>query len=103
MLQSYEVVVDLEEGLAEAFEAYMRRKHIPEILETGCFEGALFERASATRFRTSYLGTKEGLDLYLADHAAHFRADFMQHFPEGATPSRNVWSCVQAWPEEDEG
>jgi hypothetical protein len=102
MLVSYEVVVDLVEGLGEAFEVYMRKQHIPEILATECFEGALFEKASATRYRTSYLGTQEGLDRYLSEHAAAFRADFLQHFPEGATPSRNVWSCVQAWPEEED-
>lgn len=102
MSLSYEVVVDLEAGLVEAFQAYMRGKHIPEILETGCFEGARFEQASPTRFRTSYLGTPEGVDRYLKAHAARFRADFQAHFPEGATPSRNVWSNVQAWPAEAE-
>ena len=95
---SYEVTVDLAPALAEAFQAYMRGKHIPEILATGCFTGARFEQASPTRFRTCYLGTRAGLDRYLAEHTAAFREDFLRHFPEGATASRDVWSGVQSWP-----
>lgn len=99
MILSYEVVVDVVEEVAAAFETYMREKHIPEILETGCFVGASFERAAPTRFRTSYRGSQAGLDRYLAEHAAGFREDFMKHFPSGAVPSRNVWAPVQAWHE----
>ena len=95
---SYEVTVVLEPPLAGAFQAYMREKHIPEILATGCFTGARFEQVSSTRFRTAYLGSQAGLDRYLAEHAAAFREDFLRHFPAGATASREVWSAVHVWP-----
>lgn len=94
----YEVRVTVVEDLAEAFEAYMRRKHLPEILATGCFRRIRFVRGGSSRFATSY-ETEDRADLerYLANHAAHFRADFADHFPEGAAVDRDVWEPVQTW------
>ncbi len=95
---SYEVTVDVEPKIAEAFEHYMRGKHIPEILATGCFRAIEFQRASPTRFRTSYRAASQAdLDRYLAEHTARFREDFLEHFPEGAVPHREVWSLREAW------
>jgi hypothetical protein len=90
--------VDVEPKIAEAFEHYMRGKHIPEILATGCFCTVEFQRASPTRFRASYCAASQAeLDRYLAGHTAHFRADFLDHFPEGAVPHREVWTVREAW------
>lgn len=95
---AYEVVVEVREDLAGAFEGYMRGKHIPEILATGCFTRIRFEQASPTRFRTRYeAATKADLDRYLEEHTGPFRADFAAHFPEGCTPSREVWEEVEVF------
>lgn len=95
---SYEVIVDVDKEQMEPFEQYMRRKHIPEILATGCFTRIRFERASITRYRTCYEAeTQADLDRYLTDHTARLRADFMAHFPTGAVPSREIWSAIQLW------
>lgn len=96
----YEVTVDVVPERAAEFERYMRETHIPAILATGCFYRIRFARASANRFRTTYVAsTKEDLDRYLARHAAGLRADFAKEFPAGvATPSRDVWSELQSWP-----
>lgn len=95
---SYEVAVQVPADTAEAFEAYMRRKHIPEILATGCFQEARFERSPEGRFRTCYLAPdQEALDRYLRDHASAFRADFLAHFPEGCKVAREVWATVQTF------
>lgn len=93
---TYEVQVEAPAGVGEAFEAYMRRKHIPEIFATGCFVDITFEAASATRFRTRYRARhREDLDRYLLDHAAAFRRDFLQHFPEGLKVVRELWETRQ--------
>lgn len=93
---TYEVQVEVPADTAEAFEAYMRRKHIPEILATGCFTDITFERASGTRFRTRYRALrKQDLDRYLLDHAPGFRTDFLEHFPEGLSVQRELWEALQ--------
>ena len=95
----YEVTVAVFEDLREAFKRYFVTKHIPEILATGCFLDIRFERADSGAFRTVYhAATRADLDRYLGTHAAHFRADFASHFPEGVTPSRENWTEIQAWP-----
>ena len=95
----YEVTVALEEGLDEAFEAYFKDKHVPEIWETGCFSTIRFDRLDNQRYRTTYFAeSQEELDRYMNDHSAHFREDFMVHFPDRVTVSREVWTALKSWP-----
>jgi hypothetical protein len=92
----YEVTVVLDPALAEAFERYMRTRHIPEILATGCFTTIRFERAAPTKFRTRYESeSRARLEEYLDRHTDRFRADFMAHFPEGCDVLRATWEEVQ--------
>ena len=95
---TYEVVLEVEAPLAAALEDYMRRRHIPEILATGCFRRIAFERAGPTRFRTRYEAESQAdLDRYLAEHTPRLRADFLAHFPTGVRVSREVWAEVERW------
>lgn len=88
----YEVSVEVRPDLREAFVQYMRDKHLPDILATGCFQHIRFDQASETLFRTCYQAeTEAGYQRYIDQHAAAMRADFMQHFPEGCVPSRVVF------------
>lgn len=94
----YEVSLGVDPGLAAAVEEYMVGRHIPDVLATGCFVGARFDRAESGSFRTTYLaGSQEILDGYLASHAPRLRGDFLEHFPEGVTVSREVWTEIAAW------
>lgn len=94
----YEVVVTVRDDLRERFEEYFRRKHIPEILATGCFVEIRFDRSDGGSYRTVYhAATRADLERYLAEHTARFRANFAAHFPEGVTPAREVWTELQAW------
>jgi hypothetical protein len=94
----YEVIVTVREDLRERFEHYFRTKHIPEILATGCFTEIRFDRSDAGAFRTVYHATtRADLERYLSEHTARFRADFSAHFPDGVTPSREVWTELQSW------
>lgn len=95
----YEVVVEAAPEVAARFEEYMRGKHIPEILATGCFTDIRLQRGDGGRFRTVYSAeTRADLDRYLADHTAAFRADFNMHFPDGVSAAREVWTDLEAWP-----
>lgn len=95
---TYEVTVAVEPRLVEAFEQYMRGKHIPEILATSAFVAVHFEKAAPTRFRTRYeAADRADLDFYLSEHAARFRGDFAAYFPEGCSVSRQVWDEVETF------
>jgi hypothetical protein len=94
----YEVIVAVREDLRERFERYFVETHIPEILATGCFLDIRFDRADSGAYRTVYhAATRADLDRYLAAHTAHFRADFVKHFPEGVAPSRENWTEIRSW------
>jgi len=88
----YEVIADVAPELVDRYEEYMRTKHLPDILSTGCFTSIALDRASATRFRARYEArTRADVDRYLAQHTARYRADFAAHFPTGVTLSREIW------------
>ncbi len=94
----YEVRVEVRGDIIEPFVFYMQRKHLPEILATGCFQAIRFERADEGVFRSRYeAATRADLERYLKDHAPHFRADFIAHCPEGCTVSRAVWDEMGAF------
>lgn len=95
---TYEVIAVVEEDLQASYLEYMRGKHIPEVLATGCFVGAVVEQAEAGRFRVRYQAASQAmLDAYWRDHTARLREDFRAHFPSGISLAREVWSEVIRW------
>lgn len=95
---AYEVTVEVEESLVERYVEYMRARHIPQILATGCFAHAEFNRAQETRFRQRYLANSLGdLERYLEKHAPALRADFAAHFPTGTGATRQIWEEIGRW------
>jgi hypothetical protein len=72
---SYEVTIQLDDSsLAEAFETYMRDKHVGEVFATGCFIDAQFEQSAPGVYRSRYsVASQEDLDRYLAEHAPSMR------------------------------
>jgi len=94
----YEVVVEVEHGLDAQYRNYMQTKHLPEIWATGCFTMIVFSQTSPNSFRAAYIAANQAdLDRYLANHTAHFRTDFSQHFPHGVHVSRTVWTDLNTW------
>jgi len=95
---TYEVIADVEPDAAGRYEAFMRERHIPDVFATGCFQAVSFERAATGRYRIRYQAASQPeLDRYLRDHTARLRADFVSHFPSGATLAREVWTELQRW------
>lgn len=93
----YEVTLECSTETAPALERWMRNRHIPEVLATGCFTGAHFDEADG-RFRTVYqAAARPHLDRYLAEHADRMREQFRQHFPDGVAVSRETWEELQSW------
>jgi len=96
---TYEVTSTVRADLCEAYERYMRERHVPDLLATGVFAGASFGRSAPGRYRTRYEArTRADLDRYLAEHAARLRAHVKELFPEGIELAREEWTVLEAWP-----
>ena len=94
----YEVTTVVLPDAIAAYETFMREKHIPELLATGCFLRATIERSIPGRYRIRYVArSMDVLDRYLATYAQQFRADFAAHLASDVTVSREVWSELQHW------
>jgi hypothetical protein len=95
---AYEVTVEVDEALAERYIAYMRDRHIPAVLATGCFAHAELDRAKETRFRQRYLAQSlADLERYLEDHTTQLQKDYADHFPSGTRLTREIWEEVGRW------
>lgn len=95
---TYEITAIVEARLAEAYERYMRREHIQDVLATGCFQRADLASDAPGRYRMRYeASTDQDLERYLATHAARLRQEAATHFPEGVVLSREVWTVIQRW------
>lgn len=95
---AYEVTAEVAEALIEAWIEFMRAKHIPAVLATGCFSHAEFDRASETRFRQRFLtDTLANLERYLERHAPALRAEHAKRFPEGVVLTREIWEELHRW------
>ena len=96
---AYEVTVEVAEELIESFLGFMRSRHIPRVLATGCFAHAELGRATETRFRQRYLADNlPDLERYLERYAPALREDYAKHFPEGTSLTREIWEEVGRWP-----
>jgi len=95
---TYEITTRVDLSLVERYEGYMRERHIPDLLATGCFEAATFTRAEPGRYRIRYEApTEAALQQYLSAHAPRLRADFAANFPSGAEVDREIWHWLEGW------
>ena len=100
---TYEVVADVRADLADEYAEYMEHEHIPDVLRTGAFTGAAFERSGVSKFRTRYCAaTQAALDAYLGCEAQRLRAMFAKRFPAGVVLTRTNWSIVHEWHVEED-
>lgn len=96
---TYEITAQVRGDLTKAYEAYMRDRHIDDVLGTGFFASASFSRSTEGRYRIRYYAfDQESLDSYLRDRAAELRQHFSDHFPEGVELTRENWAVIQYWP-----
>lgn len=95
---TYEITAIVRPDLCDAYERYMRERHIPDLMRTGAFVAASFNRSAAGRYRIRYEAqTRQALDTYLADHAPRLRQHFTDTFPEGIELSREEWTVLERW------
>lgn len=91
----YEITATVRADLCEAYEDYMRDRHIPDLIATGAFERATFSRSEPGRYRISYETiSRETLEEYLREHAPRLRAHMIETFPDGVEVSREEWEVL---------
>jgi catechol 2,3-dioxygenase-like lactoylglutathione lyase family enzyme len=96
---TYEVTATVRPDLVERYERYMRDRHVPDLLATGCIVAATFSRSAPGRYRIRYEAPdQQSLDTYLTDHAPALRASVEQEFGNGVSLSREVWTVLEQWP-----
>ena len=87
----YEVIAQAADDIADEFEEYLLDRHIPDVMETGCFESFELFR-EVLKFQVRYtLDSHEKLDHYIEHHAQALRADVAEHFPQELSFERHVW------------
>jgi hypothetical protein len=95
---TYEITAAVTPDLCDAYEHYMRVRHIPDLMHTGAFVAASFSRSAAGRYRIRYEArTREDLDKYLAEHAPQLRQHFNDTFPSGIEVVREEWTVLESW------
>lgn len=96
---TYEITAQVRPDLIDAYESYMRERHIDDVLETGLFASASFSKSAEGRYRIRYYAYDQAaLDEYLTNRAAELRQHFNDRFPEGVELTRENWAVVQYWP-----
>ena len=94
----YEVTAIVSAELMSKYEEYMTARHIPDLVETGCFTSAVFSKGEGGRYRIQYQAANEkNLNRYLNGDAQRLRADLAEHFPVGVELSREIWSVKYSW------
>ncbi len=96
---TYEITAQVRPDLTKEYEAYMRNRHIDDVLATGFFGSASFSRSTEGRYRIRYYAFDQAsLDRYLRERADELRKHFSDHFPEGVELTRENWTVIQYWP-----
>ena len=94
----YEVTATVELEITEAYEEFMLGHHIPDLMRTGCFVSASFEKSEPGRYRICYgADTRETLERYLEQYATKLRRDLIDHFPTGVDLSREEWTVIRTF------
>ena len=95
---TYEITASVRDDLIDAYETYMRDRHIPDVLRGGGFVAASFSRSAPGRYRIRYEARgRAELDEYLATHARDLRTHFTETFPSGVELSREEWTVLGIW------
>ena len=98
---TYEITATVRPDLCDAYERYMRERHVPDLMRTGAFVAASFSRSAAGRYRIRYEArSRDVLDSYLAEHAPRLRQHFTDTFPSGIELVREEWQVLESWSAE---
>lgn len=97
----YTVYIAVDEDRADEWEDWMDDVHIPDVIDTGCFEHATLARSEAgdtphrRAYRVVYVAwSEEAFDEYQSDHAAALQADHTERYEGAFEASRDILSVI---------
>lgn len=94
----YEITAKIRLDLIKEFEGFMQDVHVPDLLDTGFFEGAEMSRITDGVYQIQYfVKDRDTLKEYLDGDAKRLREDFNQQFPEGVSTSREILEVLRTW------
>lgn len=93
----YNVTVAIEPQREEEFVLWLKETHLPEVMETGCFEGyELFrvlnslDNANPTYAIQYRLSKLKNMQEYESKHAKRLREETLKAFGESVQPFRTM-------------
>lgn len=101
----YLVTVHIDRDIADDWQDWMRRVHIPDVVDTGCFLRAWMCRQpeddtdGRLAFRMVYLAeSREEFQRYQNDFAAALQADHTERYEGRFKASRSLCDVLDNWP-----
>lgn len=97
----YNVTVNIDESVHEEWVDYMRTRHIPDVLQTGCFKEARFTRVMVNEdqgitYSTQYLcESEEMLGVYANEHAPALQKEFREKYEGKFVVFRTMLEIVE--------
>ncbi|PKL76889.1 MAG: DUF4286 domain-containing protein [Candidatus Melainabacteria bacterium HGW-Melainabacteria-1] len=100
----YSVTVSVEQLVATEWLEWMQHEHLPEVMQTGCFEKyqlhrlvePIFEPDTVTFNVLYYANSAEQLEAYRNDHSPRLRHHAYLRYGEQATAVRSVLEVLQS-------
>lgn len=97
----YTVGIQVRRERAEEWEGWMRQRHIPNVMRTGCFAHAYLTRDESSDtserlgYRTLYLATdEESFATYQSDHAALLQQEHLELFAGDFEAKRETFNVI---------
>lgn len=93
----YTVYIAVDEQRADEWEAWMDQVHVPDVIQTGCFEHATLAREEARdedarrAYRVVYRARSEdALERYQNEHAERLQAEHTERYDGAFEASRDI-------------
>lgn len=96
----YNVTVNIDDSVRDEWVHWMKTKHIPDVLATGCFiENKMFkllvEEEQGTSYSMQYFANSlEDVQRYLDDFAPALRAEFNERYKDKFVAFRTLLEKV---------
>ncbi|MBC7863177.1 MAG: DUF4286 family protein [Bacteroidia bacterium] len=97
----YNVTVNIEDSVKTEWIEWMRAKHIPDVIATGCFLShricklLAVEDQGATYCIQYFFNTMEDLNRYQEQHAPRLQKDHMEKYGSKAVAFRTLMEVVE--------
>lgn len=96
----YNVTVNVDDSILESWLLWMKENHIPDVLQTGLFEGATFSRLlveeeSGTTYSIQYrLKDMESFHIYQEMYATNLQEEHRKRFENKTVAFRTIMEVV---------